>query len=122
MKETLKNKMRRYVLLGLHNEKKPNLCFGKEIWVVRKKREEKTGSCSYEISWVTASSAPARQKSKYENKRKLRIWYKKQRNISYIGNTIKIRARQWTVKIIGLYSPKGQTKTRNIHEHMQISF
>jgi len=79
MKEILKNKMRRYVLLRLHNENKPNLCFGKETWVMRK-RGEKTGSCTYEISWVTASGASARQKS--ENKRKLRIWHKKQRNIS----------------------------------------
>jgi hypothetical protein len=70
----VKNKMRIYVLLRLHNENKPNLCFGKETWVMRKKRDEKPGSCTYEISWVTASSESARQKSKCEKKkRKLRI-------------------------------------------------
>jgi len=41
MKEVLKNKTRRYVLLRPHNENKLNLCFGKETWVMRKKRDEK---------------------------------------------------------------------------------
>jgi hypothetical protein len=82
MKEVLKNEMRRYVLLRPHNENKLNLCFGKETWVMRKKRDEKTGSCTYEVYWVTASSESARHESKCKNNRKLRIWHKKQRNIS----------------------------------------
>ena len=82
MEEILENKMRRYVLLGLHNENKPNLCFGKEAWVIRKKRDEKNGSCTYEVSSITVSSESARQKSECENKRTLMIWHKKQRNIS----------------------------------------
>jgi hypothetical protein len=52
------------------------------VSVMRKKRDEKTGSCPYEISWVTASSESARQQSKCENGRKLRTWHKKQRNLS----------------------------------------